>query len=44
MDASSFGKGRNDLQVEILYQAEGICRRRSSCQSKAIGKLVEAIS
>jgi len=28
--ANPDGKGRDDLQVEILFQAEGICRRISS--------------
>ena len=28
--ANSEGKGRDDLEAEILFQAEGICRRISS--------------
>lgn len=41
--ANPDGKGRDDLQVEILFQAEGICRRISSSQSKAVRKLAEGI-
>lgn len=41
--ANSEGKGRDDLQPEILFQAEGICRRISSTQSKAVRKLAEGI-
>lgn len=28
--ANPEGKGRDDLEAEILFQAEGICRRISS--------------
>ena len=41
--ANPDGKGRDDLQVEILVQAEGICRRISNSQSKAVRKLAEGI-
>lgn len=41
--ANPDGKGRDDLQVEILLAAEGICRRISANQSKAVRKLAEAI-
>lgn len=41
--ANSEGNGRDDLQVDILFQAEGICRRISSAQSKAVRKLAEDI-
>lgn len=41
--ANPEGKGRDDLEAEILFQAEGICRRISSSQSKAVRKLAEAI-
>ena len=39
--ANPEGKGRDDLQAEILFQAEGLCRRISNSQSKAIRKLAE---
>ncbi len=41
--ANSDGKGRDDLEPDILLQAEGLCRRVSSNQSKAVRKLAEAI-
>ena len=41
--ANSEGKGRDDLQFEILQEAEGICRRVSMSQSKAVRRLAEAI-
>ena len=41
--ANSEGKGRDDLEADILLQAEGICRRISHGQSKAVRKLAEAI-
>ena len=41
--ANPDGKGRDDLEVEILLQSEGICRRISSSQSKAVRKLAEGI-
>lgn len=41
--ANSEGKGRDDLQPEILFTAEQICRKVSSSQSKAVRKLAEAI-
>lgn len=41
--ANSEGKGRDDLEAEILLQAEGICRRISHSQSKAVRKLAETI-
>lgn len=41
--ANPEGKGRDDLQPEILFQAEGLCRRVSSSQSKAVRKLAEGI-
>lgn len=41
--ANTEGKGRDDLQAEILFQAEGLCRRISTSQSKAVRKLAEAI-
>lgn len=41
--ANPEGKGRDDLQAEILYAAEVLCRRVSSSQSKAVRKLAEAI-
>ena len=41
--ANPDGKGRDDLELEILSQAEGICRRISSSQSKAVRKLAEGI-
>ena len=41
--ANSDGKGRDDLEAEILLQAEGLCRRISHSQSKAVRKLAEAI-
>lgn len=41
--ANSEGKGRDDLQSEILFEAEGICRRVSMSQSKAVRRLAEAI-
>jgi len=41
--ANSEGKGRDDLQVEILLQSEGLCRRVSQNQSKAVRKLAEKI-
>jgi len=41
--ANRDGKGRDDLEVELLFQAEGICRRISSSQSKAVRKLAEGI-
>jgi hypothetical protein len=41
--ANSEGKGRDDLEVEILLSSEGICRRVSQNQSKAVRKLAEKI-
>jgi len=41
--ANPEGKGRDDLQADILFQAEGLCRRVSSTQSKAVRKLAEGI-
>ena len=41
--ANPEGKGRDDLQPEILFTAENLCRRISSSQSKAVRKLAEAI-
>ena len=41
--ANPEGKGRDDLQPEILFTAEGLCRRISSSQSKSVRKLAEAI-
>ena len=41
--ANPDGKGRDDLEVEILLQSEGICRRISNSQSKAVRKLAEGI-
>jgi hypothetical protein len=41
--ANPEGKGRDDLQPEILFTAESLCRRISSSQSKAVRKLAEAI-
>ena len=41
--ANPDGKGRDDLQAEILFQSEGICRRISAQQSKAVRKLAEGI-
>ena len=41
--ANQDGKGRDDLHYDILVQAEGICRRISSIQSKAVRKLAESI-
>ena len=41
--ANPEGKGRDDLQAEILFTAEGLYRRVSSSQSKAVRKLAEAI-
>lgn len=41
--ANPDGKGRDDLQADILFQSEGICRRISSQQSKAVRKLAEGI-
>ncbi len=37
------GKGRDDLHVDILYHAEGICRRICVSQSKAVRRLAEQI-
>ena len=39
--ANSEGKGRDDLKIEILVSAEGILRRISPDQSKAVRKLAE---
>lgn len=41
--ANPEGKGRDDLQADIIFQAEGICRRISSSQSRAVRKLAEGI-
>lgn len=41
--ANPEGTGRDDLQADILFQAEGICRRISTSQSKAVRKLAEGI-
>jgi len=41
--ANSEGKGRDDLSVEILLAAEGISRRISNLQSRAVRKLAEQI-
>ena len=41
--ANPEGKGRDDLQAEILFSAESLCRKISSSQSKAVRKLAEAI-
>jgi 50S ribosomal subunit-associated GTPase HflX len=41
--ANSEGKGRDDLSVEILFQAEGISRRISASQSKAVRRLADDI-
>ncbi len=41
--ANPEGKGRDDLQAEILLQAEGLCRRVSNSQSRAVRKLAELI-
>ena len=41
--ANPEGKGRDDLSVEILFHAEGICRRISASQSRAVRKLAEQI-
>jgi hypothetical protein len=41
--ANSEGKGRDDLKVEILFQAEGISRRISASQSKSVRKLADDI-
>lgn len=41
--ANPEGKGRDDLAVEILFHAEGICRRISASQSRAVRKLAEQI-
>ena len=41
--ANPEGKGRDDLEVEILFAAEGICRRISASQSKAVRKLADSI-
>jgi hypothetical protein len=35
------GKGREDLKVDILFAAEGITRRISSCRSRAVKQLAE---
>jgi hypothetical protein len=37
------GKGRDDLKVDILFAAEGITRRISSCRSRAVKQLAERI-
>ena len=39
--ANPDGKGRDDLEPEILFQSEGICRRISFSQSRAVRKLAE---
>jgi hypothetical protein len=41
--ANPEGKGRDDLEANILVQAESICRRISLSQSKAVRRLAEAI-
>ncbi len=41
--ANPEGKGRDDLTVEILTAAEGISRRISNLQSRAVRKLAEQI-
>lgn len=41
--ANSEGKGRDDLTVDILIAAEGISRRISNLQSRAVRKLAEEI-
>lgn len=41
--ANSEGKGRDDLKIDILESAEGILRRISPDQSKAVRKLAEQI-
>ena len=41
--ANPDGKGRDDLEADILFQSEGICRRISMQQSKAVRKLAENI-
>ena len=37
------GKGRDDLKADILIAAEGITRRISSCKSRAVKSLADAI-
>jgi hypothetical protein len=39
--ANSEGKGRDDLKINIFEAAEGILRRISPDQSKAVRKLAE---
>ena len=41
--ANPEGKGRDDLLVDILISAEGISRRISNSQSKAVRKLADQI-
>ncbi len=41
--ANSEGKGRDDLTVDILVAAEGISRRISEVQSRAVRKLADQI-
>jgi Fe2+ transport system protein B len=41
--ANSEGKGREDLEIDILLSAEGIIRRISPDQSKAVRSLAEQI-
>jgi hypothetical protein len=41
--ANPEGKGRDDLQAEILFTAENLCRKITLSQSKAVRKLAEAI-